>query len=386
VDLLPIERWLNQASREYLLDGRNEFFFPVTHRESIRSNFAKFEEQIAESGFLRVSNYRKTSEGHVQVSRPSEVALLACDLLKQRPSVPITQRYWDAARKEAQSFDLNGFLREEYNLCLKKAEILPKCVKILEYLRKNREAVKGMYPRQIPHSESTKIIDYEILLLKLHFFAVRQDTPTSADLSEVRSWDVFFQAYGLKRKPYFVQFFASSVSIDDTYLAHNHYGIIDKETCGRFAFPGQKLLILENEESFYALVGKLPGWTIFLGGGKAVSLRHFLAKLFQWEVLYWGDIDKDAYEIYSDVVKIFPTAISIFMDEATLTKHLSLAWPEYPRREPSKKLIPGGLCGIYERVCKEGIRLEQEKLPLNEVLERVNRSLGSVSHNRLECI
>jgi hypothetical protein len=90
-------------------------------------------------------------------------------------------------------------------------------------------------------------------------------------------------------------------------------------------------------------------------------------KIFSGPVYYWGDIDKDGYEIFACVRELFPRAISVLMDDLTLQKYTSLI-QSLPQAEPSLSNLPADLRAVYERVCREGIRIEQEKIPLDQIL------------------
>jgi hypothetical protein len=103
------------------------------------------------------------------------------------------------------------------------------------------------------------------------------------------------------------------------------------------------------------------------GHGKAIAAGRFLTAVFQGPVYYWGDIDKDGYEIFACVRELFPRAISVLMDDLTLQKYTSLI-QSLPQAEPSLSNLPADLRAVYERVCREGIRIEQEKIPLDQIL------------------
>src|SRR5581483_9839124 len=100
-----------------------------------------------------------------------------------------------------------------------------------------------MFPRQIPHAESSKLILGEPLLLGLyeHSRALAQGEHTESQ----KGWDGFFEFYGLRKKPYLFQFFAPEVEVDGVLL-EGHHGLIGTSNAPRIRFSPAPLLIVEN--------------------------------------------------------------------------------------------------------------------------------------------
>ena len=364
--LLPLSKILDQATKSFLLENKTEFFAPLQLTSVRKADINRLEEEIRDTGFLKVTRYRNEKEGFTRVGRPVEVSFTSKDLLKKRPEIKRVRANWEEAQAIAKTFDLAPFLKNEYTQCLRKAVILPACVRVLEYLQSSSESIKGYYPRQIPHGESTKLIGHEPLLLQLFRYVHPLSSGLSPGLSPGSTgWDDFYHFYGLKQKQQAFQFYADQIELDG--VAHNHfYGLIDPDLATRFRFGHQPALIIENEESFHSLRGILQGTVLILGSGKSIAGGDFLKESLVGPVFYWGDIDKAGYEIFRSVYALFPTVVPVCMDLRTIEKYAALI-QKMSCEEPSQGLMPI-LQLEYEKVCKEGIRIEQEQILLEDVI------------------
>ena len=92
--------------------------------------------------------------------------------------------------------------------------------------------------------------------------------------------------------------------------------------------------------------------------------------------MYWGDLDTEGFEILSSLRAVFPHVRSFLMDLDTLGRwrHLAVAGTgesQTFRRHLTEVEQRAFLC------CRdENLRLEQERIPQDEVLSEVNCLLG----------
>lgn len=127
-----------------------------------------------------------------------------------------------------------------------------------------------------------------------------------------------------------------------------------------------EVIIVENKVNLLTLPPRSR--TIGLGAlGRAVSELRCVQWLATIPVTYWGDLDIEGFEILSSLRAEFPHVQSLLMDEATLTRHQSLAVPgtgrqltQPPHLTPEERLA-------FDRCLKENIRVEQERIPLDEL-------------------
>lgn len=140
--------------------------------------------------------------------------------------------------------------------------------------------------------------------------------------------------------------------------------------------PIKKVLIVENKTTLYTTL-TLPEMNdtiaIFGSGYSVYNLKnvHWFANL---ELLYWGDIDVQGFEILSQFRGYFPLTKSVLMDIVTFEKFFendlgtqTNICTLHNLTETEQKL--------YEILKTNNWRLEQEKIPfdyVNEFFEKEN--------------
>lgn len=127
-----------------------------------------------------------------------------------------------------------------------------------------------------------------------------------------------------------------------------------------------EVIIIENKVTLLALPQRVR--TLGLGAlGRAVSELRYVRWLTNTPITYWGDIDIEGFEILSALRAEFPTVTSLLMDEATLTRFQSLAGPGTGRQLALPPHLTPEERVAFERCLQENIRVEQERIPLDEV-------------------
>lgn len=366
--MIDIEKILSKAERDYLLSGGDQFVLPLRHKSEFFSNLKSFEDFLGRYPFLKITGYRNVKEGNVRIGRPSEVTVSLKDLLEQRPELSVIKKDWDNAIKSCRLMNLEGFIKKNFSDCKKKSSSLLVYSEILEYLVKNKNEIRGLYPRQISHGQSTKIIGKDSLFLKLYYFYVYE---VNGAKEENISWKSFYNELNLKSKPLSFKFYADKIQFDGITLSSIH-SILNAEDMHRWSLEDfENILIVENEESFYPLHGMLTKTLTILGSGKMAASLGFLAKAnFNAKIYYWGDIDKEGLDILYFIHSLFPSVTPLCMDFKTIKKYEHLKQKVSPQIS-LRKSAPL-LAEEYKFICEQGIQLEQEQLPLNEVLGLIN--------------
>jgi hypothetical protein len=114
---------------------------------------------------------------------------------------------------------------------------------------------------------------------------------------------------------------------------------------------------------------------IFGSGFKVENLKN-VKWLNSVEILYWGDIDIQGFEILSQMRGYFPQTKSFLMDDDTFNDFF-----ENDNGTLSKVTTLLNLTNIelniYEKLKKNNWRLEQEKIPLEYVFSRFNEAVNN---------
>jgi len=125
---------------------------------------------------------------------------------------------------------------------------------------------------------------------------------------------------------------------------------------------------VENKTTLYTTLTlpKMEKTIAIFGSGYSV----FLLKNVEWfktlELLYWGDVDVQGFEILSQFRASFPLTKSILMDQQTFD-----AFFEDDLGTPSEISISLNLTTVekklYDLLKENNWRLEQEKIPFGYV-------------------
>ena len=151
------------------------------------------------------------------------------------------------------------------------------------------------------------------------------------------------------------------------------------EQLAALALRPKAVLIVENLETGLALPD-MDGVVAFMRMGNSVNTLSRLPWLEDVPAVYWGDIDTHGLAILSRARRALPRIRSVLMDEATLQAHEPL-WSTEPSQHAETDLTE---LTVDERAVFDGLRtgrwgaklrLEQERLPWDEALAEVERTL-----------
>lgn len=135
------------------------------------------------------------------------------------------------------------------------------------------------------------------------------------------------------------------------------------------SLPIERVIIVENKTNLYTIALTLPEYektiVIFGSGFKVENLKEANWLKFV-EILYWGDIDVQGFEILSQVRNYFPQTKSFLMDEKTFDKFFEKDEGVLSKSNVQLNLTSSEL-SIYEKIKENNWRLEQEKIPLEYV-------------------
>lgn len=139
--------------------------------------------------------------------------------------------------------------------------------------------------------------------------------------------------------------------------------------------PAQ-VVVVENLESMLALP-PLPGVVALHGQGYLARVLGRLPWVRAADVLYWGDLDTDGFNILSIAREKVPQVRSILMDRATVETYRDLCVPDpKPRRSFSGALTEPELDAVRALGELGDVRLEQERIPWGAALTAIHGALG----------
>ena len=350
LELLDIGAILDGAEREFLLDGKQEFLFPVRRKPGCDDFYGKLEIELRNQGTLTIAEYRSVKEGWAKVSRPAVLRLDARALLSQRPYLTVLAQEIARWRDEFANLAVENVIRQAYKEVFYDPSLTRSCFEVLAFLIGHRNEIRGLLPRQVRHAHSTKLIGRESLLLRM--FSIWRCEPAT--------WNQFFKYFELLARPVEFRFFAPACRCQNAPLTAFN-GLLSEDWERDYRFDGlASTLIVENLETFYAEAAKSKDKLILWGSGWKASRLKNIHHVLPRPLLYWGDIDKEGYEIYGHLKELIPDLEPFLMDSATVEAHARFSVNREKFFGPFRSAAD--LQAEYQDVCQRGLCIEQEKI------------------------
>lgn len=238
-------------------------------------------------------------------------------------------------------------------------------MKVCTYFKLN--ARPNLYLRELPISVHTKFIE-----------------TNSSILSELL--DILIEPFSNKEQKRFEKRFNLKFSqplirfkILDSKISEDFFsGLNDISTTvsqfNQLSLPIERVMIVENKTNLYTIALTLPEYkktmVIFGSGFKVENLKEANWLKFV-EIIYWGDIDVQGFEILSQVRNYFPQTKSFLMDEKTFDEFFEKDKGVLSKSNVQLNLTSTEL-SIYQKIKENNWRLEQEKIPLEYVKLSMN--------------
>jgi hypothetical protein len=134
--------------------------------------------------------------------------------------------------------------------------------------------------------------------------------------------------------------------------------------------PCRRIFIIQNKMNFLTFPN-VPDSIAVWGKGFAIENLRDAAWLNEKEILYWSDLDAQGFQMLSQLRCYFPHTKAFLMDESFLT-----SFDEFIVR--GTQLSTNALSYLndierstFEKLKKQNIRLEQERIPQAIVIEEV---------------
>lgn len=243
--------------------------------------------------------------------------------------------------------------------------IIDDLLKVSKYFRKN--PLPKLYIRELPIKVHTKFIEQNKGLLKEILDIIIR---SYVNFEESK----FEKRFHLKYDEPLVRF-----KILDQKLTYNLFNGINDLSIPINQFqtlqlPINRVIIVENKTNLLTTALTLPNQkkTIAIfGKGFQVSILKKIDWLHNIEILYWGDIDAQGFEILSQIRGYYPNTKSILMDNDTFEKFYENDEGTLSKITTELNLNKEELV-IYNKVKNNNYRLEQEKIPLEYIKKQLN--------------
>lgn len=233
-------------------------------------------------------------------------------------------------------------------------------LKVLDYFSKN--PLPKLYIRELPIEVHTKFIEQhkaeisELLDIVIEEYVDKNEKD-------------FEKRYGLRYDEPMVR-----MRLLDKTLATSYFSGLDDITIPVSLFLKLKMsismaYIVENKVNFLTFPPVAKNIVIW-GKGYGVASIKDSELLKSTELIYWGDLDAQGFEILSQFRSYFARVKSLLMDKATFDKYF-----ENDLGTPSKINAKLNLTTeeeeLYSYIKTNNYRLEQEKIPQSYVVEKL---------------
>jgi hypothetical protein len=229
-------------------------------------------------------------------------------------------------------------------------------MKVCQYFIQN--PVPNLYIRELPINVHTKFIETNQTLIKeLLDFLISEN----ANKTEKK----FEKRFNLKDSEPQIRF-----KILDKEISHDSFSGIDDLAVPISLFellklPIKRVLVVENKTSLYTTLTlpKMDKAIAIFGQGNAVVNIKNATWLGEKEILYWGDIDVQGFEILSRLRDHFKHVKSILMDKKTFDTFFEND-NGTPTNISTKLNLTDQEQELYNILKANNWRLEQEKIPI----------------------
>lgn len=236
-------------------------------------------------------------------------------------------------------------------------------LKVCQYFQTTPQP--NLYIRELPILVHTKFIEQNKGVLRALLLEI---IPEYCDPKQTN----FENCFNLKAHESQVRFRILDSQLSSQYLLGITDLAIPLSQFKSLTLPIKRVIVIENKTSFYTAL-TLPDMSntiVIFGSGYKIAELKQVTWFNNVELLYWGDIDSQGFEMLSQFRSYFPHTNSLLMDEITFNLFF-----EQDSGTPTTINVENHLNDeeqyLYQRIRSNNWRLEQEKIPV----EYVNKSL-----------
>lgn len=233
-------------------------------------------------------------------------------------------------------------------------------LKVLDYFSKN--PLPKLYIRELPIEVHTKFVEqHKAVISELLDIVIEEYVDKNEKDFEKR--------YGLRYDEPMVR-----MRLLDETLATSYFSGLDDITIPvslflKLKMPISMAYIVENKVNFLTFPPVAKSIVIW-GKGYGVASIKDSELLKSTELIYWGDLDAQGFEILSQFRSYFARVKSLLMDKATFDKYFENDLGT-PSRINAKLNLTTEEEELYSYIKTNNYRLEQKKIPQSYVVEKL---------------
>jgi len=225
-----------------------------------------------------------------------------------------------------------------------------------------------LYLRELPLQIHTKFIEEHRAILREMLDAILPETAMRPDESH------FERRYFLRYDEPLIRLRV----LDETLLQQYHLPVSDMSApvsqMAQLQWTELRVIITENKLNFLTLPPCPRGVAIF-GSGFKVELLAQIPWLIGSPIWYWGDLDAHGFQILSQLRALLPQAVSVMMDMATFTEFQAFAVTGTATTVTHLPHLTEAEQAMFSYLARHNLRLEQERISQNYVIEKLSEAL-----------
>lgn len=236
-------------------------------------------------------------------------------------------------------------------------------LKVVNYFRSTPNP--NLYIRELPIKVHTKFIEKHKSIIWELLDIVIQD-----DLNKDEGKH-FESRFNLKFSEPLVR-----LRLLDTQIAQSFFSGLEDLTLklsdfSRLDLPVKRILIVENLMNLLTLPSMSDTMAIFGKGYKVLSLKN-IEWMKDCDIIYWGDIDVQGFEILSAFRGYYHQTKSLMMNRATFDHFFEDNLGTFSKIDNLPNLN-GEEQNMHRLLLQNNWRLEQEKIPMDYTLIQLNK-------------
>lgn len=242
-------------------------------------------------------------------------------------------------------------------------------LQVCQYFKQNPKP--NFYIRELPVKVHTKFIERnKSIIRELLDFLIYEYVNTEEKEFEKR--------YNLKYAEPQIRFKVLDKTISDRFFSGIDDIAIPVSQFEKLNLPIKKVLVVENKTTLYTTLTlqRMNDTIAVFGSGFSVFNLKNVLWFDNLNLLYWGDIDVQGFEILSQFRTYFPKTKSILMDKKTFDIYFEDDKGTQSNLSAKLKLTEEEQL-FYEILKTNNWRLEQEKIPFDYVNNIFDKHVNS---------
>lgn len=259
--------------------------------------------------------------------------------------------------------ELNIWLNQNPKKVVKQLGSWENLLRVCVYFQNNPKP--NLYIRELPINVHTKFIEQNPGILNELLLAILPDDAINKEETD------FEKRFGLRYTAPSITIRALDQNLQVKYGISNSEMSILISDFERRSLQGYRFIITENLMNFRTLPHLTNSFALW-GKGFNVAILKDVEWLNDCQIIYWGDLDAQGFQILSQLRSYFYQTISVMMDRETFDTFQEFAVPGTLCKTPKLLYLTPEEHDLFADLCKQTIRLEQEKIPKDFVICRLN--------------